>query len=49
MFRALLSSKLRMDNVFTCLIARDGKPSLGYYRVKEPADLVEAVAILSEQ
>ncbi|KAK5072772.1 threalose-6-phosphate phosphatase [Lithohypha guttulata] len=49
MFRALLSSKLKMDNVFTCLIARDGKPSLGYYRVKEPADLVEAVAILSEQ
>lgn len=48
MFRALLSSKLKRDGVFSCLVSRDGKPSLGYYRVPEPEDLVEAISALNE-
>jgi len=48
MFRAILSSKLKNEGVFSCLVAKDAKPSLAYYRTPEPTDLVNAIAQLSE-
>lgn len=49
MFRALLRSKLNKENIFSCLVAKEHKPTLAYYRIDEPADLVNVVAALSSQ
>lgn len=48
MFRAILSSKLKNEGIFSCLVAKNAKPSLAYYRTPEPTDLVDAVAQLSK-
>lgn len=48
MFRAILSSKLKNEGVFSCLVAKNPKPSLAYYRIPEPNDLVDAVFQLSK-
>lgn len=47
MFRALLASRLSEASLFSCLVAKEAKPSLAFYRISEPEELVNSITALS--